>query len=212
MSLSASLSDMSMSLGDPAGELGRLARDLAARSKALGVLADLHKSMVDIPLGPGTAGQAHAFGMYVSLEKLSNTLRSAADNYATAAAQLSYYRDWLGGLAYRANQDAWELIFVRIARIQHEMDAAAQKPPSASDQSHVRPPGVPPPNPTPRTFPTLEEQRRTVCPNCHQQVQKADATLLQRAGGFGTGPGGQMTAADYRKLKEWLDASSSQGR
>jgi hypothetical protein len=213
MSLSGSLSDMSISLSSPAEELGRMARDLDARSRALAIMADLNRKLVSVPQGPSTAGNAHAFAMYVSLEKLSNTLRPAAEHYAEAATLLSFYGNYLGGLASRANDDAWALIFARIARIQHEMDAeAAKKPPATSDLSHAPTPGTLRPSPTPRTFPTLEEQRRTVCPNCHRPVEKSEPGLLNRMGGFGTGPGGQMTPDDYRKLKEWMDASSSQQR
>jgi hypothetical protein len=64
--------------------------------------------------------------------------------------------------------------------------------------------------PTPSTPAATPKQPRAlsdVCPNCHREV-KSDQwhDLSKEFGGFGSGPGGQMTDADKQRLLDWANA------
>ncbi|HSW27459.1 MAG TPA: DUF4157 domain-containing protein [Burkholderiaceae bacterium] len=207
MNLSGALGDLSMPLGEQASKLDDFARSLDARAKGLAIAGSFHKTLAQIPQGLGTAGNAHAFGMYVSLERLSNAVRSGAADYAAAAELLAFYANTLGALAHEANQAAWELISVQIIRAQHELDAAKPATPKpATPIGTLRSP------PTPQGFPRLDEQRAADCPNCHRPNRSPMSDPERKLGGLGSGPGGQMTPEDLRKLKEWIDGSAGAQR
>ncbi|MEJ2454125.1 MAG: DUF4157 domain-containing protein [Candidatus Thiodiazotropha sp.] len=115
-------SDLGIKLGDFALTFGDMAKKLKARSQAMDVMADFYKKLAQIPQGTGTAANAQAFAMYVSLERLSGTVNSAAENYKKAAEMLAAYDKWLNDLAYRANREAWSIIGRRIVSAMQEIE------------------------------------------------------------------------------------------
>jgi hypothetical protein len=83
-------------------------------------------------------------------------------------------------------------------------DPASRSLPS---NAHPTPPGVSFPSPMSTAFPSEQEQRGTKCPTCHDTPE--DRQPWKNLGyGIGSGPGSQMTPADYERLRQWLGASS----
>jgi hypothetical protein len=78
--------------------------------------------------------------------------------------------------------------------------SAAPKP---GANEHATPAGVLPP-PTSRTFPTEAEQLGTKCPNCHAET--GGKQLFKQFGEFGSGPNGELTDVDRKKLLDFINA------
>ena len=83
----------------------------------------------------------------------------------------------------------------------HPAYAPPAKPPRAANE-HESPPGYRPPDSRSHDFPTEQEQLGTVCPNCHAQ-NKGKEVWRDFGPGFGTGPNGAMTDADYKRLADF---------
>ena len=196
--LANSLGELSTSLHSSIDTFSDLSRRLDARARAILVMRDYYEKMVSIPMGPSTAPNAQAFAMYESLEKLHGPINSAAQKYASAATNLSGYADGFGVLASKASGTAWKIILARAAKAQADKDLEAP-PPS---------PRKTPESGAPSQTPQLEEPKGAKaepCPNCHQpNPAPPQPSLTERFGGFGTGPGGQMTEEDRKKLLEFL--------
>jgi len=68
-------------------------------------------------------------------------------------------------------------------------------------------PFTPQPSPWPdvhapaNAIPPVSQQQGTVCPNCHKSMGE-NRSQAERFGGFGNGPGGQMTESDMKKLMD----------
>jgi hypothetical protein len=58
-------------------------------------------------------------------------------------------------------------------------------------------------------FPSQQEQLGTVCPSCHAPAKGADH-WKDLGSESGHGPGGQMTEADKRRLREWVEGQQTQ--
>jgi hypothetical protein len=80
----------------------------------------------------------------------------------------------------------------------------AQRPPTVSQlaapgETHAAPSGA--------QSPSASKSLQDVCPNCHRAVTADPGrNLAKEFGGFGTGPGGQMTETDLKLLSDWARA------
>jgi len=143
--LSESLGDFGMEASQQAFRYGELASGLQARSQALRILSDTYATLAQVPQGISTAPQASALAMHISLQRLSGTLGSAANQYDTARQRLGFLADFTLGLASRANSTAWTQIFTKIARQLAEIERQQRRtatPPTAV--SSATPPSTPP--------------------------------------------------------------------
>jgi hypothetical protein len=120
--IDSSLSDIVKEFREKHQNIHQYAQDLRAREAALKVMMGLFKDLVSIPMGASTASNADAFAMYVSLERLSGRVGSAANNFGQAAQQLEFYIDMLNGLANQANDNAWAIVWANIAVHMAEID------------------------------------------------------------------------------------------
>jgi hypothetical protein len=129
-SIDESASDLALELLDHAEKLGDIAGKLSAKSQAMDVMSDFYLTLAKIPQGFGTAPNASAFAMHVSLEKLSGTVGNAASHYKKAQETLQIMGNWLEELAKSANREAWNIIKKRMVTWMAEYDrlkAAKQK-------------------------------------------------------------------------------------
>jgi hypothetical protein len=210
--LSEALGDVSAGFGEPAERLSSFWREVDARSRAARVMADFYRQAIRLSIDD--AAQAEAFSMWESCDRLSNTLGSAADSFRQAAETMQATAQWSGGLASAANRGAWRLVLGRIATAQQQLEAerrrrAATAPPPAAaptpapTNAHATPPGVHLPPPRPTGFPSEAEQQGTVCPNCHRPAGEGSRRSPLEGFTFGSGPGGQMTDDDLRRIREF---------
>jgi hypothetical protein len=123
--LSAAYGDLGMELGERSSQLPAIARDLRAREAALRVLAEFYETLMKVPQPGGSAPQVDAFAMYLSCDRLARRMGSAAQPYEEAELQLRWHAEWLQGLAFRANREAWRIVFGRIAFAMGELDRQA---------------------------------------------------------------------------------------
>jgi hypothetical protein len=130
--LSNSLNELSTYLYGSINNFTRLSRELDARARAILVMRDFYERLVSVPMGIDTAANAQAFAMYESLEKLHGAVNSAAQNYATAATNLSTYADWFSGLASQASRTAWQILLARLVKAQAEKTADPPLPPPSA--------------------------------------------------------------------------------
>jgi len=53
--------------------------------------------------------------------------------------------------------------------------------------------------------PPKEQKKSEPCPNCHGPNERgSEPSLIERFGDLGTGPGGQMTEEDRKRLLEFI--------
>jgi hypothetical protein len=145
--------------------------------------------------------------MYLSLEKLHGPVTAAANNYDEAAGLLALKRDEAQALASKANKAAWEIVTRRLQEAQRQLQQAQPAPPPPPPpQAHATRQAVPLSDPTPHTFPTIQEQQGTVCPNCHRPTQKQiDSPQLRSGSKLDLGGSGMPLAEDERKLiEQWV--------
>ncbi len=79
---------------------------------------------------------------------------------------------------------------------------SARQTSSATGPAHPTPSNVQLPA-APGGFPSLAEQQGTVCPNCHRGTERS---LRDQFTGFGTGPGGELTPEDRKRILEFLQS------
>jgi hypothetical protein len=204
------LGDISGSLAESAAPLQALATELDRRARATDVLVDFYGKLMYVPADPfaGTIPQANALVMHESLMKFSAACFRASRLFAHAAELLSYYSQFTGGLADKANEGAWRGVARKLAEAQRSEQAAAPKAPPATGPgpAHEPPPGSQEIQPRPQGFPSVEEQQGTVCPNCHRPAGRGKSQSPLSSVGMGSGPGGQMTEEDLRTLRQWVEA------
>jgi hypothetical protein len=106
-----SLSDIIDQFRDKHAIIQDHAKNLRAREPALDVMAGFYKDLVSVPMGATTAPNADALAMYISLQRLSGHVSSAANEFEAAANQLQFYIEYLEGLAKQANSKAWAILW-----------------------------------------------------------------------------------------------------
>jgi hypothetical protein len=206
--LSSSLGDITTSLQESAAPLQQLSDDLRRRSQAADVLVDFYGRLMQLPTDPmaGTVPQAQAFTMHESLQQFSGACRRGADSFGNAASILTTYAQWTAGLASRAQQGYVSGVLRSAAEAERRAAASRPAAPAPQTQSHQSSTLQPPLRPAPSGFPTVREQQGTVCPNCHRPVGADRSRSPLSNVGLGTGPGGQMTDDDLRRMRQWLEA------
>lgn len=136
--LSSAHGDLADELRTPAERFEELSQRLTAQAAAMDVVKDAYKTLVSVPQGATTAPNAQAFAMYVSLERLSGRIRSAATYYREAHVTLTFVQTFLEDLSYRANREAWALVFGDIARAQAEIGRQQEAASRAERRTELR--------------------------------------------------------------------------
>lgn len=197
--LSDSFGELSTSLYNSINTYTRLSAQLDARARALLVMRDFYEKMVSLPMGLDDIQNAQAFAMYESLQKLHGPVNAASQHYAEAATNLSAYADGFRDLASKATEAGQRIVSARMAKALSEKKRAAPPPPPPAAPSHTTTliPVTPP----------KEERKSDPCPNCHRPNEpRSEPSIIGEFGGLGTGPGGQLTEEDRKRLLEFLQA------
>ena len=78
----------------------------------------------------------------------------------------------------------------------------SQPSPPLDPNAHASPPGYKPPDQSSHSFPTVEQQLGTVCPNCHAS-NEGKSLWKDFGSGLGGGTSGQMSEETYKLLQQW---------
>ncbi|GHO83207.1 eCIS core domain-containing protein [Dictyobacter formicarum] len=118
--LENSLVALNKEVSDSARDLSGMSAEIDAQAQAM-LEASKHNKQAATQ-GMDDAAMAQAAALYISTEKLGNTLRTAAENYKSAAEMLSTYSTQINSIASQAEEAAWSLGYERIIEAQHEID------------------------------------------------------------------------------------------
>jgi hypothetical protein len=145
--LAASLTKLDLELSESAEKMSAVSSDIDAQAQAMLRAARNNKKAAT--QGMDDAAMAQAAALYISTEKLGNTLRGAAENYRSAAEMLNASSAAISSAASEAEEAAWALGYAHIIKAQQEIDRQQKAKPrpltpmprSASQSSFMSPRG-----------------------------------------------------------------------
>lgn len=117
--LAGSLTELEQKLSESAQQMSAMSTDIDAQAQAMLRAARNNKKAAT--QGLDDAAMAQAAGLYISTEKLGNTLRGAAENYRSAAETLNAFSASINSVAAEAEEAAWAFGYARIIKAQQEI-------------------------------------------------------------------------------------------
>ncbi len=126
--LAGSLTELEQYLSESARTMSAMSTDIDAQAQAMLRAARNNKKAAT--QGTNDLAMAQAAALYISTEKLGNTLRGAAENYRSAAETLNGFSASINSAAAEAEEAAWAFGYARIIKAQQEIDRPKKPTPS----------------------------------------------------------------------------------